>query len=310
MDEKGRKRNDATDAPAVKAPDKVLAREVRASLWRERKDVFREMKEIGFYRDPSLPIYEIKSCHAGLHSTRGHFHDEIAVALVERGQSRVECAGGPFLVDRDTLVIFPPGTVHSCNPRDADEWSFRMLFVSPDVLPPDERILFCGVGPRLVELNPDFRRRVEDAFSVLSGVREAGEKEQTLLFLLEIVAERISSPPEFRNEAEAVPESVSRVADFLHAHFREELPLCRLSGISGLSRFHFVRAFRRAFDMTPHAFQMALRIDDSKRLLRSGVPIAEAALETGFYDQSHFTRVFREICGGTPANYIASNDPE
>jgi AraC-like DNA-binding protein len=275
-----------------------------------RKAVFHEMKEIGFYRDPSLPVYEIKSCHSGLHSTRGHFHDEIAAALVERGQSRVECAGGPFLVDRDTLVVFPPGTVHSCNPCDADEWSFRMLFVSPDVLPPDERISFCGAGPRIVGMDHDFRRRIEDAFAVLSGESETGEKEQTLLFLLELVAERISSPSESRNEAGAVPESVSRVADFLHAHFREDLPLDRLSGISGLSRFHLVRAFRRAFDMTPHAFQMVLRIDDSKRLLRSGVPIAEAALETGFYDQSHFTRVFREICGGTPAHYIASNDPE
>ena len=185
-----------------------------------------------------------------------------------------------------------------------------MLFVSPDVRPPDERIPFCGAGPRIVGLDPDFRRRVEDAFSVLSGEREAGEKEQTLLFLLGLVAERISSPSESRNEADSIPEPVSRVADFLHAHFREDLPLDRLSGISGLSRFHLVRAFRRAFDMTPHAFQMALRIDESKRLLRSGVPIAEAALETGFYDQSHFTRVFREICGSTPAHYIASNDPE
>jgi len=268
------------------------------------------MKAIDFYRDPSLPVYEIKNCHSGLHSSRGHFHDEIAVALVERGQSRVECAGGPFLVDRDTLAVFPPGTVHSCNPRDANEWSFRMLFVSPDVLPPDERVPFCGVGPRIVGMDPGFRRRIETAFTVLSGAREAGEKEQTLFSLLELIAERLSSPLESGNAADLIPETVSRVADFLHAHFREGVPLERLSGVSGLSRFHLVRAFRRAFDMTPHAFQMALRIDESKRLLRSGVPIAEAALETGFYDQSHFTRVFREICGGTPAHYIASNDPE
>ena len=100
------------------------------------------------------------------------------------------------------------------------------------------------------------------------------------------------------------------VENLLRDHFREGISLETLGARCGLSRFHLVRAFRRAFDMTPHAFQMALRIDDSKRLLRSGVPIAEAALETGFYDQSHFTRVFREICGGTPAHYIASNDPD
>jgi AraC-like DNA-binding protein len=43
----------------------------------------------------------------------------------------------------------------------------------------------------------------------------------------------------------------------------------------------------------------------AKRLLAQGRSIIDTALETGFSDQSHFTRVFREHTGATPNQYQA-----
>jgi len=39
-------------------------------------------------------------------------------------------------------------------------------------------------------------------------------------------------------------------------------------------------------------------------MLRRGVPPGRAAQLSGFYDQSHFTRLFREVCGLPPSTYL------
>lgn len=49
-----------------------------------------------------------------------------------------------------------------------------------------------------------------------------------------------------------------------------------------------------------------IRIRHARNLLTRGIPIAQAALETGFVDQSHFTRCFRKVMGVTPGQYASA----
>ena len=47
-----------------------------------------------------------------------------------------------------------------------------------------------------------------------------------------------------------------------------------------------------------------IRVDEARRLLSNTErPIADIALETGFTDQSHLTRVFRRVLGETPGDF-------
>lgn len=50
-------------------------------------------------------------------------------------------------------------------------------------------------------------------------------------------------------------------------------------------------------------YQVQLRLNKALELLRSGKPVNEVALETGFFDQSHFTRAFKKKFGTTPGQY-------
>ena len=83
----------------------------------------------------------------------------------------------------------------------------------------------------------------------------------------------------------------------------ESLSLDKLAREAGMSRYHFVRAFSRAIGMTPHAWQLDLRIQQARRLLREGMPLAETALHLGFADQSHFQRAFKQRVAATPGEY-------
>ena len=55
--------------------------------------------------------------------------------------------------------------------------------------------------------------------------------------------------------------------------------------------------------MSPHAYLVRLRLEHAGELIRRGRPLVDAALETGFSDQSHLTRLFKTHYGVTPGEF-------
>ena len=107
---------------------------------------------------------------------------------------------------------------------------------------------------------------------------------------------------------EASPAGISpgirRALSHIERHFTETLYLEELAGLAGLSICRFVTVFRRQVGLTPHRFICHRRIRYAKALLRDGMPPALAASEAGFFDQSHLSRHFKNICGITPGRYL------
>lgn len=85
-----------------------------------------------------------------------------------------------------------------------------------------------------------------------------------------------------------------------YEHF---LSLEQLSAQSGISRYAIIRLFKRNFGLTPHAFQLNLRINQARDRLKGGSSVVEIAYDLGFSDQSHFHRVFKSLTGVTPKQY-------
>lgn len=64
-----------------------------------------------------------------------------------------------------------------------------------------------------------------------------------------------------------------------------------------------LRAFTRLKGVTPYLYLENVRVGQAKKLLEQGVPPVEAALRTGFSDQSHFTNYFDRFLGLSPGVY-------
>lgn len=80
------------------------------------------------------------------------------------------------------------------------------------------------------------------------------------------------------------------------------VPVSVLARSCGLSRSHFIRAFKVSMGLPPHHWLMRHRIDRARAMLaRSTESIAAIAVGCGFADQSHLTRVFRALVGASPA---------
>jgi AraC-like DNA-binding protein len=74
----------------------------------------------------------------------------------------------------------------------------------------------------------------------------------------------------------------------------------------GVSAGHLSRSFHRATGTGLHNFHVVMVLQRAKARLRQGAALAEAALESGFYDQAHLTREFVRTYGFTPKAYQAA----
>jgi AraC-like DNA-binding protein len=76
-----------------------------------------------------------------------------------------------------------------------------------------------------------------------------------------------------------------------------------LSKVSGLNKYTLLRNFTMQRGITPYQYLSTIRVDKAKKLLQAGVSPMETALQSGFTDQSHFTRFFKNFIGLTPKLY-------
>jgi len=131
------------------------------------------------------------------------------------------------------------------------------------------------------------------------------EKESELLcfvcdlFLTKNGAER----PGGEREGAGISRRLCDVQALIEERCADDLPLAMLAETAGMSRYHFVRAFRREVGMTPHAWQIDARIRRARHLLNGNVSLADVALLLGFADQSHFQRAFKQRVAATPREY-------
>src|SRR5207302_10571344 len=97
--------------------------------------------------------------------------------------------------------------------------------------------------------------------------------------------------------------AIERALAHLKQNYPERVELRDLAVIAGMSKFQFVRAFTAILGVTPHRYQLLLRLAKAKAMLRAGYEIAQVAAHAGFWDQSHFDRSFRLFFGMTPTQY-------
>ena len=126
-------------------------------------------------------------------------------------------------------------------------------------------------------------------------------KEEALLFLVSLLIRKYGTPFE-----ECIPEcrqEIEKACEYMQLHFAERIYLDQLCRYAGLSKSTLLRAFTKSKGITPYRYLETIRIGEAKKLLAEGVEPAEAAVRTGFSDQSHFTNYFNRFIGLTPGCY-------
>lgn len=94
---------------------------------------------------------------------------------------------------------------------------------------------------------------------------------------------------------------IACAVQIIQERYAEPLTVAELAAETGLSRSQFDRQFQRLFGMSPREYLLRVRVRAACRMLiQTEDQVTQIALQTGFYDHSHFSRTFRRIMGTSP----------
>jgi AraC-like DNA-binding protein len=244
------------------------------------------------------------------HCFERHVHDELVIAVTERGAGRFVSRGTCDIASADAVGVFNPGEPHEGGVFDAAGWCYRAIYLGPCVL---QDLAEAIVGRR--DVVPHVRRNtVADptlarlAFATHAALDGSMTRLTRQTRLMDVYAYLIGAHAEASAVPAATPPARARVAravELMQDRFAENLSVEELAAATGLSPFHFIRTFRRGFGMPPHGYLTQIRLRHARAALASGAALADVAQAAGFCDQSHLTRHFKRSYGMTPAQYAA-----
>jgi AraC-like DNA-binding protein len=237
-----------------------------------------------------------------------HVHDTFVIQLVEGGTDEFLRGRESYRAGAGDIVLINPGDVHTGQPADDEPLSYRALYPRAELLAEVARSLGRSVGgaptfPRAVVRDPSLANHLRRLFRALHSGADSPASGTLLRTVLAALLCRHGNLGADPSTGSVLRAAVRRARDHIRSHPNERLFLQELSGMAGLSRFHFLRTFRKEVGLAPHEFHVNVRVEYARELLSQGLPIAEAAVQTGFADQSHLTRWFKRIVGVTPGQF-------
>lgn len=194
-------------------------------------------------------------------------------------------------------IIIPPNTVHSYHTEDTSEY-YTILF-SRDILP-DFSAMFSHSVPR----NYTF---LLDGL-LLQQLSEYYHAKQTLFggkSLLYRAAEAFLQDNEFQ-KADICDELTMRIASYLQENLYTQITLQDVANHLGYSYFYISKRIRQTFGASFTELLSQYRVAAAKLMLDSGkYTISQVALSSGFGSIRTFNRVFYQLTGQTPSQYLA-----
>ena len=239
-----------------------------------------------------------------------HTHDSYAIGVVEHGALSFQYHAPSDVVSSGNIMIIHPEEVHTGKCVGSHGCNYRMIYVKPQIM----REAFSQLHKKS-DRYPYFRNQnISDpvlAAKILQTHRAFEcaalsdlEKESIILMLFTELVARHASPGSFVKPVKTEKVAVKKARRYLVDRRKENISLKELASRVNMSPFHLNRVFKAEMGLPPHAYLTQIRIQEAMRLLRKGKPIADVALQTGFCDQSQFTKRFKQLVGTTPGLFI------
>lgn len=250
---------------------------------------------------------KIEACHFEgiMQKFPNHFHEYYVLGFVESGRRHLTCKNREYVINVGDLVLFNPLDNHACEQMDDQALDWRCLNVGEDVMRRRAKEItgtdYLPVFTPTVACQSDTVSLLRDLHEMIMSGTEDLNKEETFYFLVEQLITEHTQP--VSETLVQISKEVQAAIDYMEEHYAELITLDELSGVSGLNKYTLLRSFTMQRGITPYQYLSTIRIGKAKKLLEAGISPIETALQSGFADQSHFTRFFKTFIGLTPKLY-------
>lgn len=118
----------------------------------------------------------------------------------------------------------------------------------------------------------------------------------------------LQSVSEDNRQGKSTEEIVSLVKEYIHKNYQNSIDLGNLSANFGFSAPYLTKIFTKYEHIAPSKYIMQYRINVAKQLLADDtIPISIVSEQTGFSDQFHFSKTFKQLTGMSPSQYRAES---
>lgn len=262
-----------------------------------------EERTVRFDHDLQIEAYRFEGI---MQKFPNHFHEYYVIGFIESGQRRLSCKNKEYVIGTGDLILFNPLDNHACESIDNEALDYRCLNIKPEIM---RKVTKEITGQDYL---PSFASpvacRIEQAqllynlHQMIMDEIEDFEKEETFYFLIQHLIEEYTEAIG-DTEPRAVKSEIENVCHYLEAHYAEHIALDDLAKIANMNKYSLLRTFTRIRGITPYRYLQTVRINEAKKRLERGVKPLDAAIESGFVDQSHFSHFFMEFIGLTPGQY-------
>jgi AraC-like DNA-binding protein len=268
----------------------------------------RDQGTVCFLNPPDLQhIHVVYGKNMGNEFPR-HVHNGFCVGIVQKG-ARIVCQGGSStIIPENALFVINPGVAHTCKSQDK-EHSYFIICVEAESM----KAIASQISKKTHTV-PYFKNiplydkalgsKIRQFFSLIENTSSALERESVLFSLLSELVLHYGEESPIPCRAGVHDGALKRACEFIRTYYAQDLSLRQLSSVACLSPFYFQRLFLENTGVSPHDYLLQIRIRKAQELLLYGKSIACVAVDTGFVDQSHFTRSFKRVTGTTPGSYF------
>ncbi|WP_394748915.1 helix-turn-helix domain-containing protein [Spongiimicrobium salis] len=241
---------------------------------------------------PILDGTELKSATFVDKSFPFHFHQSWSLAYIEYGSENIAFNDINFLVHKNAIQLIPPYSIHKNWSDTQNAWTYKALYISNDVVKYIAQKI--GVDYSYLASFPYFISYRDHGFSLTEA---SIFKIIETLFLDTLNGTEPAHLNGYTNQA------FDDILRYMSVNYNRSIRLETLQKEFKIDKFKLQKSFKKCMGLTPLEYLTALRIENSKALFHTNTPLVEIALESGFYDQSHFTHSFKKYVGVTPGSY-------
>ena len=247
--------------------------------------------------------------HAWLHGVayHKHRHDTYAIGLTDTGIQAFDYRGAAHISTPGQVVVLHPDEIHDGHAGTAAGFGYRLLYVDPAGIFDAVRVL-CGRVCALpfvrapVATNPTLSAAIQAAFQ---GTLEPLALDSLVVKVTEGLLEADPCAKPVARPRHLDVAALERARQWLEAEKTRVVRSSELEAVTGLTRYELARQFRVRYGTSPYRYLLMRRLDGARAQCSQHQPLVDVALEAGFADQAHFTRMFKAAFGLTPARYGA-----
>ena len=258
--------------------------------------------------------YGVEFLEAWFHGNayRKHRHDTYAICLTTAGVQAFDYRGRSEISTPGQVVVLHPDEVHDGHAGTEEGFGYRQLYVEPALI--FEAIqTMCGHACPL----PFVRTPVAMNRQLSAAIRSAFQSIREPLAIDSLIVQLSKGLMEADPSCRQVPlprrldvAALKRARQYLDTQKTRGVHSSELEAVTGLTRYDLARQFRVMYGTSPHRYLLMRRLDFARDQLAQGRSLVEVAMEAGFADQAHFSRMFKATFGITPALYRALRVPE